>query len=307
MQNYEYKKNTLLNDRMWYYFNIIKENSDVLNKLDDDQKLKTFNAYRKEFFNLVSAPAVSHKRNNQRKELKEFYEKGEPINWIATAGDISLPQGRQSGNLLLYHLAIEKVNDDKSLIPILYIPDDERYQTIDHHAWLRISNIKYFGDKDQLDISYGDVLFGTSLIKKYENREGKDSYTLGDTIIRKSGVITGDYYNWTCNQNDPRWMSMTNAKVEDYDHDNAEMLHLEYTKKAKQKINQIKKIDINELAKKKYYLTTIYKKWNTFNYHDVFRSKKIASLRNDFKIAAEKEKEFTADKDNDLLSITLYS
>lgn len=286
------ESNSLLNDGMWYYFNITQDNIDKIEQLQKVTKKSVINLFRKKYFQYFMAPSVEQKSQNHRDVLKEFYDQNKPVSWIATAGDISLPQGRQSGNLLLYHLAIEKVNEDSSLIPILYVPGLNDFQVIDNHAWLRVSDIKYFGEKDEFNVAYGDVLFGTSLVKKYQEKDGRDSYTLGSTIIRKNGVIIGDNYDTDCSIKDPKWMAMTNAKVQDYDHAGREMLQLSYTKKAKQKIKQVQEINIQNLSKKKYFLTTKYKKKNTYNFHDLMQSDYITMVREELKKSSENNEEF---------------
>lgn len=94
--------------------------------------------------------------------LKDYYDSNTPVFWLATASDINLPKRRQSGNLLLYHLVIEKRLHESNLIKVMYSSVIDYDNTVDNHAWLRISDIKYFGNTD---------------------RNGEDSYTLGTTTL----------------------------------------------------------------------------------------------------------------------------
>ena len=286
LHTYKKKKieqSSIFNDKLWYYFFISNDNwnkmSDFHGK-DSDKIANCINKARKRSFTEVTAPCIKVQTVNPRTILKDYYDRNSPIFWVATAGDISLPKGRQAGNLLLYHLAIEKRNREPNLINIGYDIQAKNVQAIDHHAWLRVSDIKYFGNKDHCDISYGDVIFGTSLIKKYTDKNGNDAYTLGATIIRQSGFIQGEEVIIDDNNYDPYYLTSKNAKVVDYNHAGNEMLRLGYTKKALQKIRKMRSLNIQELANSKYYLTTIYKKSHTYNYHDLIRNKQVTQLDN---------------------------
>lgn len=299
---------SIFNDQLWYYFFVSNENADCIDEFceKDADKAQALNEFRKYSFNVQTAPSVKAKTISNRSVLKKYYDQQEPVSWVATAGDVSLPKGRQSGNLLLYHVAIRNNNDNENMINIGYNIQDDTVNIIDHHTWLRISDIKYFGeDKDFLDISYGDVIFGTSLVKKYTNREGEDSYTLGTTIINKSGYIQGE--NMNMNANDPDFLASSNAQVVDYNHDGHEMLRLTYTKKAIQKISKMSSRDIYAIAKTKYYLTTDYKKYNTYNYHDLIKKQAVQKIREEMKDTFEEDKTFTYQRKGSPITFEAYA
>lgn len=128
---------------------------------------------------------------------------------------------------------------------------------------------------------------GTSYIKEYKRKDGEISYTLGATSIIASGFITGKV-----NIGERDWGTISNAKIRDYDHSTFALLELSYTKKATRKIKQAKSTDIEDLAKCKYYLTTDYKKWNTYNFHDSFNSPYLSQLRTETTQELIKQREY---------------
>lgn len=276
---------TLENDDLWYYFNLSEKNLKVVNKIGPT----AINDARKQYFELYTAPNVKKATQHNRSILKDFYLRNQPVNWIATAGDISLSNDTHGGRLLLYHVAIEKINDTIDTIPILYVPRYSQFQAIDHHLWLSVSDIKYFGrDKEYLDIAYGDVLVGTSMVKKYHGRDGQDKFTLGTTIIRKSGIIEGKDYDYTLPNDDPNWMAMTNAKIADYNHDGTEMLRLSYNQQSKKFIEDKNDISVANLNKNNnFYLTTKFNTENTFNFHQVLKKNHITDIRDQLSDAAK--------------------
>lgn len=305
----ELEPSTLEKDQLWYYFYVTKDNWDRLLEFSkNDEKLKSecINNVRKICFQTQIAPAIKTKSTNHRSTLKEYYDNNKPVNWVATAGDISLPKGRQAGNLLLYHLAVEKVNSTPNLITGIYDIQRSDIQPIDHHAWLRISDIKYFGDQDHWDISFGDVIFGTSLVKKYTDRNGEDAYTLGTTIIRKSGFIEGNDIHLDCDYDSPLFLSLDDAHVMDYNHAGKEMLRLEYTKKATQKIKKMKSKSLENFKKAKYYLTTTYKKYHTYNYHDLIKEQQVAGVREELKKAKAENRPFEMQKKGSPIKVETY-
>lgn len=154
-------KISIMNDAMWYYFSLTHENIEQINKKGEEKKIRAINVARKECLKCLMRLAWDI--NLIRIDiLKDYYDSNTPVFWLATASDINLPKRRQSGNLLLYHLVIEKRLHESNLIKVMYSSVIDYDNTIDNHAWLRISDIKYFGNTD---------------------RNGEDSYTLGTTTL----------------------------------------------------------------------------------------------------------------------------
>ena len=304
------ENSSIFNDKLWYYFFISNDNwNRIENYYDGDQSKisQCISEVRKGLFKQETAPCITAETTNHRSILKDYYERNEPVFWVATAGDVSLPKGRQAGNLLLYHLSIEKMNSEPNLISIGYDIQFPNVHAIDHHAWLRVSDIKYFGDEDHLDIAYGDVIYGTSLVKKYIDKNGNDSFTLGTTIIRKCGFIKGEEMTVGNDGYDPHYLASRNATVQSYDHGGSQMLRLEYTKKAKQKLRQMKSHEINDIAKEKYYLTTVYKKSHTYNYHDLMKNEKVTELRTTLKNKLKENKSYNIKSHNSPLVFRFLS
>lgn len=270
-------------DDIWNYFYLNDENYEKILSSNLKGISKDIAILRKENFKHLTSP-IGTTTNENRQLLKEYYETKRTVTWIATVGDVSLPKGRQAGNLLLYHVVMSDKNQN---IPVSIDCRNTKYNLIDHHLWLRISDIKYFGDKDSLKLSFGDVIMGTSYIKEYKRKDGEISYTLGATSIIASGFITGKV-----NIGERDWGTISNAKIRDYDHSTFALLELSYTKKATRKIKQAKSTNIEDLAKCKYYLTTDYKKWNTYNFHDSFNSPYLSQLRTETTQELIKQREY---------------
>ena len=109
------------------------------------------------------------------------------------------------------------------------------------------------------------------------------------------------------NANDPDFLASSNAQVVDYNHDGHEMLRLTYTKKAIQKISKMSSRDIYAIAKAKYYLTTDYKKYNTYNYHDLIKKQAVQKIREEMKDTFEEDKTFTYQRKGSPITFEAYA
>ena len=99
------------NDDIWNYFYLNDENYEKILSSNLKGISKDIAILRKENFKHLTSP-IGTTTNENRQLLKEYYEKKRTLTWIATVGDVSLPKGRQAGNLLLYHVVMLDKNQN---------------------------------------------------------------------------------------------------------------------------------------------------------------------------------------------------